>query len=126
MFDASWRCVKKSVVIVIIAVHSDNFFSFIQGIACVSLKSCWCVPPFREGYERVTLLLDYRLKIMDEGHVKKNQDPEEDEEIEQNEDGTFDESRFPEAMERTQTGRKTSIFKYYSFNEKGESDRLLF
>ncbi|OAD59069.1 Putative glycerol kinase 3, partial [Eufriesea mexicana] len=55
--------------------------------------------------------------------VKKNQDPE-DEEIEQNEDGTFDESRFPEALERTQTGRKTSIFKYYSFNEKDTMSNL--
>ncbi|XP_076635354.1 glycerol kinase 3 isoform X1 [Colletes latitarsis] len=41
-----------------------------------------------------------------------------DEEEEEEEDGTFDETAsFPE-LERTQTGRKTSIFKYYAFKEK--------
>lgn len=48
----------------------------------------------------------------------KPKDPAEEEEID--EDGTFDETAiFPE-MERTQTGRKTSIFKYYSFEEMGK------
>lgn len=47
--------------------------------------------------------------------VAKNGDPDVKEETE--EDGMFDESSFPE-LERTQTGRKTSIFKYYSFKEK--------
>ncbi|PBC33387.1 Putative glycerol kinase [Apis cerana cerana] len=49
--------------------------------------------------------------------VAKNGDPEVKEETEKDEDGMFDESSFPE-LERTQTGRKTSIFKYYSFKEK--------
>ncbi|CAL7946516.1 unnamed protein product [Xylocopa violacea] len=53
-----------------------------------------------------------------EGSVKKNGDPEEDEEMEQDKVGRFEEdSSFPE-FERTQTGRKTSIFRYYSFKEK--------
>ena len=48
----------------------------------------------------------------------KEQDQEGEEELEQEEDGTFDETAsFPE-LERSQTGRKTSIFKYYSFKEK--------
>lgn len=52
----------------------------------------------------------------------KEQAQEGEEELEQDEDGTFDErASFPE-LERSQTGRKTSIFKYYSFKEKGESD----
>ncbi|XP_026300893.1 glycerol kinase isoform X1 [Apis mellifera] len=49
--------------------------------------------------------------------VAKNGDPDVKEETEEDEDGMFDESSFPE-LERTQTGRKTSIFKYYSFKEK--------
>ena len=48
----------------------------------------------------------------------KEQAQEGEEELEQDEDGTFDETAsFPE-LERSQTGRKTSIFKYYSFKEK--------
>ncbi|XP_076751610.1 glycerol kinase 3 [Xylocopa sonorina] len=53
-----------------------------------------------------------------EGSVKKNKDLEEDEEMEQDKVGTFeDDPSFPELV-RTQTGRKTSIFRYYSFKEK--------
>ena len=48
----------------------------------------------------------------------KEQAVEGEEELEQDEVGTLDETaRFPE-LERSQTGRKTSIFKYYSFKEK--------
>lgn len=60
-----------------------------------------------------------------EGIATKNGDPNVNEEIQEDEDGTFDDSKFPE-LERTQTGRKTSIFKYYSFKEKGESGRFVF
>lgn len=52
-----------------------------------------------------------------EGGVKKKN--QENEEAEREVDETFDESTFSE-LERSQTGRKTSIFKYYSFKEKGE------
>ncbi|KAF3429157.1 hypothetical protein E2986_05188 [Frieseomelitta varia] len=52
-----------------------------------------------------------------EGIATKNGDPNVNEEMEEDEDGTFDDSKFLE-LERTQTGRKTSIFKYYSFKEK--------
>ncbi|CAK9831126.1 Glycerol kinase 3 [Anthophora retusa] len=53
-----------------------------------------------------------------EGTAKKNGDQEEEEdELAQEKGETFDESRFPE-LERTQTGRKTSIFKFYAFKEK--------
>lgn len=55
--------------------------------------------------------------------VAKNGDPDVKEETE--EDGMFDESSFPE-LERTQTGRKTSIFKYYSFKEKGQLNQFVF
>lgn len=49
---------------------------------------------------------------------EKLKDPVEEEEIDKV--GTLDETAiFPE-LERTQTGRKTSIFKYYSFEEKGK------
>lgn len=60
-----------------------------------------------------------------EGISKKNGDPNVSEKMEEDEDGTFDDSSFPE-LERTQTGRKTSIFKYYSFKEKGGSCRFVF
>ncbi|XP_017799029.1 PREDICTED: glycerol kinase-like [Habropoda laboriosa] len=53
-----------------------------------------------------------------EGTAKKNGGQEEEEdELKQKEDGTFEESSFPE-LERTQTGRKTSIFKFYAFKAK--------
>ena len=51
---------------------------------------------------------------MEGGVKKKNQ---EDKEAESELDETFDETTFSE-LERSQTGRKTSIFKYYSFKEK--------
>lgn len=57
--------------------------------------------------------------------VAKNGDPDVKEETEEDEDGMFDESSFPE-LERTQTGRKTSIFKYYSFKEKGQLNQFVF
>lgn len=57
--------------------------------------------------------------------VAKNGDPEVKEETEKDEDGMFDESSFPE-LERTQTGRKTSIFKYYSFKKKGQLNQFVF
>ncbi|XP_034173406.2 glycerol kinase 3 isoform X2 [Osmia lignaria lignaria] len=50
-----------------------------------------------------------------EGGVKKKN--QEDKEAERELDETFDETTFSE-LERSQTGRKTSIFKYYSFKEK--------
>ncbi|XP_029052002.1 glycerol kinase isoform X2 [Osmia bicornis bicornis] len=50
-----------------------------------------------------------------EGGVKKEN--QEDKEAESELDETFDETTFSE-LERSQTGRKTSIFKYYSFKEK--------
>lgn len=53
-----------------------------------------------------------------DGDVKKDHEETQEEE---EEDETFDENAsFPE-LERTQTGRKTSIFRAYSFKEKGES-----
>lgn len=59
------------------------------------------------------------------GIANKNGNSEVDEEMKQNEDGTFDVSSYPE-LDRSQTGRRTSIFKYYSFNKKGESGRFVF
>lgn len=59
------------------------------------------------------------------GIANKNGDSEVDEEMKQDEDGTFDESSYRE-LDHSQTGRRTSIFKYYSFNKKGESGRFVF
>ncbi|XP_054006241.1 glycerol kinase [Hylaeus anthracinus] len=43
---------------------------------------------------------------------------QEDTEVDNEEDETFDETKKFAELERTQTGRKTSIFKYYSFKER--------
>lgn len=59
------------------------------------------------------------------GIANKNGDSEVDEEMKQDEDGTFDESSYRE-LDHSQTGRRTSIFKYYSFNKKGEFGRFVF
>ncbi|XP_076244493.1 glycerol kinase 3 [Calliopsis andreniformis] len=50
--------------------------------------------------------------------VTKEDQEKRTEEEEAEEDETFDENASYPELERTQTGRKTSIFKYYSFKEK--------
>lgn len=56
-----------------------------------------------------------------EGDANDNEKNQEDEEAEREEDEMLgDETTFPE-LERSQTGRKTSIFKYYSFKEKADT-----
>lgn len=62
-----------------------------------------------------------------ESEEVESEEEESSEEVESEKDELDESPSFP-GLERTQTGRQTSIFKYYAFKDKGESNgfRILY